>query len=439
MAKQMTRAQRNQMAFIGAALVAPEKAKDSICRLSPAMFEEGALRDIFTAIYQLTFAGAGLDPVTVAARAGDQYKRLILQAAETVPSISHIADYEALVVEDYRARLLTGELSALTYGLSSGETADAVCERLRTALRMQEAISNAQTDATARDFDATLDDVLADLAKPDTSLKTGWKKVDRYGMLERSNTVVIGGRPGCGKTDFAINLAGRLSGRYRVYYLTLEETRKKLMYRLLSKVTRIDASRLRDKRLNDDEIAYVRNAMAAMRGHTSLIFDDAADMTVEGIRAKLLRHKPDVAFIDHIGLILGSDTRQSEYDRLSEATRQLKLMAKQMNIVIVELCQLNRAVAKNGARFASTADLRGSGTIEQDANCILFVQNNPTGAEELHGADSYRDTGVLIAKNRDGALGLLEMRWQPQYHDWQPREPSEKDLEQMDPFPGGAV
>ena len=137
MAKQMTRAQRNQMAFIGAALVAPEKAKDSICRLSPAMFEEGALRDIFTAIYQLTFAGAGLDPVTVAARAGDQYKRLILQAAETVPSISHIADYEALVVEDYRARLLTGELSALTYGLSSGETSDAVCERLRTALRMQ--------------------------------------------------------------------------------------------------------------------------------------------------------------------------------------------------------------------------------------------------------------------------------------------------------------
>ena len=68
MAKQMTRAQRNQMAFIGAALVAPEKAKDSICRLSPAMFEEGALRDIFTAIYQLTFAGAGLDPVTVAER-----------------------------------------------------------------------------------------------------------------------------------------------------------------------------------------------------------------------------------------------------------------------------------------------------------------------------------------------------------------------------------
>lgn len=434
MAKQLTRSQRNQMAFIGAALVAPEKAKDSICRLMPSMFEEGALRDIFTAIYQLTASGAGLDPVTVVAKAGEQYKRLILQAAETVPSISHIADYEALVVEDYRIRLLHSDLMAVTNGLGGGESSDAACEQLYRTLRMQEAITNSMTDATARDFDATLDDVLADLSRPDTSLRTGWKEIDRYGMMERSNTIVIGGRPGNGKTDFAINLAGRLSSKYRVYYLTLEENRKKLMLRLLSKICRIDANRLRDKQLDDDEIAYVSNATAAMRGHASLIFDDAADLTLEGIRAKLLRHKPDVAFIDHIGLILGSDPRQSEYDRLSETTRQLKLMAKQMNIVIVELCQLNRAVAKTGARFASTADLRGSGTIEQDANCIMFVQNIPADADELHGADSYRDTGVLIAKNRDGGLGVIEMRWQPQYHDWQPREPDAKELEHMDPF-----
>ena len=79
----------------------------------------------------------------------------------------------------------------------------------------------------------------------------------------------------------------------------------------------------------------------------------------------------------------------------------------------------------------------GSGfyaTIEQDANVILFVQNAPADAPELHGADSYRETGVRIAKNRDGALGTIRMRWQPQYHDWQPDAPTQKELEEMDPF-----
>lgn len=434
MAKQLTKQQQNQIAFIGAALVAPDLAHDSICRLSPAMFDEGPLRDIFTAIYKLTFAGKGLDPVTVAAMAGNENRQLILQAAELVPSISHAADYEALIVEDYRAQLLTVDLSMTLTELARGETSDVACEALRKALRRQEAVAASQTDSTARDFDETLDDALAELARPDTSLKTGWKELDQYGLLERSNAVVIGGRPGNGKTDFAINLAGRLSGRYKVYYLTLEETRKKLMYRMLSKICRIDANRMRDKRLNDDEIEYLKNATLSLRGHQNLIFDDAADLTVEGVRAKLLRHKPDVAFIDHIGLLAPGDPRQKEVERLSEITRQLKAMAKQMGIVIVELCQINREGARNGGRFASLVDLRGSGSIEQDANVVLFVQNIPADAAELHGADSYRDTGVLIAKNRDGALGLLEMRWQPQYHDWAPREPTPQELEKMAPF-----
>lgn len=434
MAKQLTKQQQNQIAFIGAALVAPDLAHDSICRLSPAMFDEGPLRDIFTAIYKLTFAGKGLDPVTVAAMAGNENRQLILQAAELVPSISHVADYEALIVEDYRAQLLTVDLSMTLTELARGETSDVACEALRKALRRQEAVAASQTDSTARDFDETLDDALAELARPDTSLKTGWKELDQYGLLERSNAVVIGGRPGNGKTDFAINLAGRLSGRYKVYYLTLEETRKKLMYRMLSKICRIDANRMRDKRLNDDEIEYLKNATLSLRGHQNLIFDDAADLTVEGVRAKLLRHKPDVAFIDHIGLLAPGDPRQKEVERLSEITRQLKAMAKQMGIVIVELCQINREGARNGGRFASLVDLRGSGSIEQDANVVLFVQNIPADAAELHGADSYRDTGVLIAKNRDGALGLLEMRWQPQYHDWAPREPTPQELEKMAPF-----
>lgn len=435
MKKDWTRRQRNQLALIGAALVDPAAAADSVRRLSVPMFEDGPLRQIFAAIQKLVMEGRGVDPVLVANLAGNETRQLIVYAAETLPSISNVLDYEAAIFEDYRVELLGKAVDKARNDLSFGAVADSVCGDLRKALRMQDAYAGMQQDGTAREFDAVLDEVLKDLQTPDTSLKLGWKELDRFGMLERGNTVVIGGRPGNGKTDFSINLAARLSRNYRVYYLTLEETRKKLMARILSKVTRVDAGRLRDKRLSDDELQSITVAANAIRRQQNMIFDDGTNLTVEGIRAKLLRFKPAVAFIDHIGLISPSDPRKNEYERLSEATRELKLMANQMGIVIVELCQLSRSSARDGAKFATLGDLRGSGTIEQDANVVMFVQNNPADAVELHGADSSRRVGLSIAKNREGCLGVVDMQWQPQYHDWRPAEPSQEEMAASDPFP----
>lgn len=435
MKKDWTRRQRNQLAMIGAALVDPAAAADSVRRLTVPMFEDGPLRQVFAAIQKLVMEGRGVDPVLVANLAGNENRQLIVYTAETLPSISNVLDYEAAIFEDYRVELLGKAVDKARNDLSFGAVADTVCGDLRKALRMQDAYAGMQQDGTAREFDAVLDEVLKDLQTPDTSLKLGWKELDRFGMFERGNTVVIGGRPGNGKTDFSINLAARLSRNYRVYYLTLEETRKKLMARILSKVTRVDAGRLRDKRLSDDELQSITVAANAIRRQQNMIFDDGTNLTVEGIRAKLLRFKPAVAFIDHIGLISPSDPRKNEYERLSEATRELKLMAKQMGIVIVELCQLSRSSARDGAKFATLGDLRGSGTIEQDANVVMFVQNNPADAVELHGADSCRRVGLSIAKNREGGLGIVDMQWQPQYHDWRPAEPTQEEMTASDPFP----
>lgn len=410
-------AQQHQLAFIGAALLVPKEARDSIMRMSPAMFEQGALRDVFTAIYQLSFEGKGVDPLTVAHRAGDQHRQLIVTAAQTCPSISNLADYETLIIEDWRQSLIQ---AAMAEAQMSGDSSDAICAKLRAALNIQDAIAAQQLDSSAQEFDAVLDRTVESLHKPDNTLKTGWKPVDRYGMFERTNVVVLAGRPGCGKTDFGINLAARFSKRYHTYYLTLEETAEKLMARILSKACRIDAAKMRDKTLNDDEFAIIDNARQALKHHHNMVLEDGANMTVESIRARLLKHKPDIAFIDHIGLIAG-DPRAKEYERLSDITRQLKVLAMQMGIVIVELCQLNRQVVRTGGKYASLADLRGSGTIEQDANVVMFVQNiSADTSDELHDTDDYRPSGVLVGKNREGGLGEIHMQWRPQYHDWLP-------------------
>lgn len=410
-------AQQHQLAFIGAALLVPKEARDSIMRMSPAMFEQGALRDVFTAIYQLSFEGKGVDPLTVAHRAGDQHRQLILTAAQTCPSVSNVADYETLIIEDWRQSLIQ---TAMAEAQMSGDSSDAICAKLRAALNIQDAIAAQQLDSSAQEFDAVLDRTVEGLHKPDNTLKTGWKPVDRYGMFERTNVVVLAGRPGCGKTDFGINMAARFSKRYRTYYLTLEETAEKLMTRILSKACRIDAAKMRDKTLSADEFAIIDNARQALKHHHNMVLEDGANMTVESIRARLLKHKPDIAFIDHIGLIAG-DPRAKEYERLSDITRQLKVLAMQMGIVIVELCQLNRQVVRTGGKYASLADLRGSGTIEQDANVVMFVQNIPADtSDELHDTDDYRPSGVLVGKNREGGLGEISMQWRPQYHDWLP-------------------
>lgn len=408
----------HQLAYLGAAILLQDGAKASLLRLMPAMFAPGGPQEIYTAMRSLAQEGAAIDALTVARRAGEEHRALIVRAAETCPSISHLEDYETLIVEDHRVALLQATALQLT---QAGATSDALCTMLRSALAVQDALAAAQRDASAQEFDAVLDRTLAQLQKPDTSLKTAWEPVDRFGMLERGNTVVLAGRPGCGKTDFAINLAARLSCRYRVYYLTLEEADTKLMSRILSKVCRIDAADLRDKRLRTDQMGALRNAAAALRRHRNMVIESGDALTVEGVRTRVLRHKPDVLFLDHIGLMSGSDPRAKEYDRLSEITRGLKILAKEMGIVVVELCQLSRQSARSGNAYATLADLRGSGTIEQDANACLMMRNQPPGGPVLCGED-YRQSGVLIVKNRDGGLGEIAMQWRPQYHDWLPED-----------------
>ena len=157
-----------------------------------------------------------------------------------------------------------------------------------------------------------------------------------------------------------------------------------------------------------------------MKHHHNMVLDEGAGLGIEGIRARLLKHKPDIAFIDHIGLISG-DPRAKEYERLSDITRQLKVLAMQMGIVIVELCQLTRPVVRGGGAYAALADLRGSGTIEQDANGVIFVRNLPAETSDtLHDTNDYRESGILVGKNRGGGLGEVRMQWRPQYHDWLP-------------------
>lgn len=430
----MDRRTANQWAFLGAALMDPEAARPYMSRMVAAMFAPGGCREVFAAVQRLSLGGQAVDVITVAnaaqAATGRDCKALLVQMADTCPSVTNIGSYAAQILEDYRYELLQADLMKCM--AKDAMDADSVCRQLRRTLAMQDAISTTQADTTAREFDAVLETALAQLDEPDTSLKLGWPELDRYGVFHRGRTCVVAGRPGCGKTDFSINLASRLSKKYRVYYLTLEETAEALMDRILSKVSRIDSGKLTNKTLTPREREIIDNTAGILRRHHNMMLDADSNLTIDGLEAKLIQHKPDIAFIDHIGLLSPTDPRQTEYQRISEITRRLKVAAMKMGIVIVELCQINRSGVKgNEGRFCNLEDLRGSGTIEQDANSAIFVENRRTeDSTELRGEDAYQDTAVMYAKNREGPTGVVSMRWQPQYHQWQPTP--KEDYEEID-------
>lgn len=434
MEKTMDRRTANQWAFLGAALMDPEAARPYMSRMVAAMFAPGGCREVFAAVQRLSLGGQAVDVITVAnaaqAATGKDCKALLVQMADTCPSVTNISSYAAQILEDYRYELLQADLMKCM--AKDAMDADSVCRQLRRTLAMQDAISTTQADTTAREFDAVLETALAQLDEPDTSLKLGWPELDRYGVFHRGRTCVVAGRPGCGKTDFSINLASRLSKKYRVYYLTLEETAEALMDRILSKVSRIDSGKLTNKTLTPREREIIDNTAGILRRHHNMMLDADSNLTIDGLEAKLIQHKPDIAFIDHIGLLSPTDPRQTEYQRISEITRRLKVAAMRMNIVIVELCQISRSGVKgNEGRFCNLEDLRGSGTIEQDANSAIFVENRkPEDSRELHGEEASTATAIMYAKNREGPTGVVSMRWQPQYHQWQPTP--KEDFEEID-------
>lgn len=425
-------AQQHQLAVIGAAILDPAACKDTVQRLTPAMFEDGPCRQLFAAIKLQLDTGHNVDAVILERMLGADFRPLIVLAAETVPTISHVQDYEALVMEDYRKRLLLELAAKISMNPADSDT---ICRDLSEALKEQDHLRRESVDANVKDFAEVWDETLQWLQQPDTSVRMAWRELDELGLFGEKMVTVIAGRPGHGKTDLALALALRLSNSCQVYYLTMEEDRRKLMLRTMSKLTRINSTRLRDRKLTEEERESLNNAFALIKGHTGMIYDDGTRMTVDDIRARVMKYRPRVVFVDHIGLISDTQQGRKEQERLADVTRSLKELAMETGTTIVELVQLNRVTDRNGGtKKASLGDLRGSGTIEQDADAVVFIESQVDGERQLQGPNDYFDVNLRIPKNREGATGRVSMWWQPQYHEWQPApDPSENYSEDFAP------
>jgi replicative DNA helicase len=261
------------------------------------------------------------------------------------------------------------------------------------------------------------------LAKQDGSLRglpTGFKQMDRLlGGMQKSDLIVLAARPSMGKTSFALNIAEHVAVEEEkvVGIFSLEMSKEQLVDRLISSIGRVDSWKLRNGQLNETDMSNLIHAQAQL-AEARLYIDDAGMATVMEVRAKARRlqaeHGLDLIIIDYLQLMQGSSRHgDNRVQEVSEISRSLKALAKELNCPILALSQLSRAVEARNDKQPLLSDLRESGSIEQDSDVVMFLYRedyyNKNKDEHNHITD------VIVSKHRNGPTGSVKLSSQFQY------------------------
>ena len=252
-----------------------------------------------------------------------------------------------------------------------------------------------------------------------TGLETGFLDLDyKTSGLQPSDLILIAARPSMGKTAFVLNLAQHMAFKkdQAVAIFSLEMSREQLVNRMLSLESHVDAQKIRTGRLNDEEWMNLVEGSASI-ANSRLFIDDTPGISLSSMRSKCrklkMEHDIKIVIIDYLQLMSADGSSgASRQQEISDISRGLKALARELNVPVVALSQLSRAVEQRPDRRPMLSDLRDSGAIEQDADVVMFLYR-----DDYYNHDSP-DKGiseVIIAKQRNGPIGTVKLAWLPEY------------------------
>jgi replicative DNA helicase len=377
-----------------------------------ALHDKHSPIDILTLSEQLKSAG-NLDNV-----GGASY---LTELTNYVPTAAHIEQYAGIVADkSIRRRLISASADIATIGRNEDKTLSELIEEAETRL-FEVSQKHVRQDITSLEsILAESFDRLDDLHRKKGGIRgipTGMTDLDRKTAgLQRSDMVVIAARPSMGKTAMMLNMSLDIATKANqgaVLYFSLEMSKEQLVDRLLAAEANVDAWKLRTgDGLGDDDFERISTAMGAL-AEAPIYIDDTSGITVSDLRTKARRlhhqHPLAVIMVDYLQLMSGGTRFSNTANRvqeISEISRGLKILARELNVPVVAASQLSRSVESRSPQIPQLADLRESGSIEQDADIVLFLYR-----EEYYNPDTDRQnvTDIYIKKHRNGPTGNFEL------------------------------
>ncbi len=421
-----------EQAVLGAILMEPDCITQVADILKPEHFYLAEHQAIYTIMLEKLLQSKTIDFVTVLEAlksesffSEDEGKNYLLKLAQIVPSISNVSNYAHMVRDKYDVRRLIRVSREITGdAMQPGVDTSALIEQAEQKIYDIRQDKHQDGLVPIREVIASNYEMYNKLTSAERELyvgiPTGISALDEITTgLNRSDLIIVGARPGMGKTSFALNIARNVAMQQKrtVAVFNLEMSREQMVNRLLSSEARVSSKKLRTGNLTPDEWTRMASA-AGQLGQAPIYLDDTASITVATMKARLLRLK-DLGFvvIDYLQLMHSGKRTENRVTEVSEITRSLKIMAKELNVPIMVCAQLARATEKQANHRPGLSDLRESGSIEQDADQVLFLYRDEYYRNEKSDPTEVQ-TGtaeVIVAKNRHGELGTVPLAFQGEF------------------------
>lgn len=418
-----------EQTVIGALLLSPDKVPEVVAVLKPECFYNSQHRELYSIILRMFSNAAPADLITVINEAvssgifetSAMAKTYLTGIMESVPSVANIMSYCKIVEEKYLLRsLISVSKDIIEAASEGGESAKNILDLAEQ--KIYDIRQGREIEGLTRlsEIIVSTYDRIQKLSGEDKEeyqgLRSGYSLLDTYiSGLNKSDMIVIAGRPGSGKTTFGINIAANVakkSPQTEIAVFSLEMSKEQLASRMLSAESLVPNSSLNGGMISPEEWIKLAEAADSL-SQMNIYIDDTAGINVPQIKAKLRRMKNlGLVVIDYLQLMESPNNHTNRVTEVSEITRQVKLMAKELNVPVILLSQLNRSVESRQDHRPMPSDLRESGSIEQDADIILFIYR-----EAMYDKQNPNQSAAecIIAKNRHGSTGTVNLAYLGEY------------------------
>lgn len=423
-----------EQSLLGSILTDPNSINQVADMLSSEDFYLDQHKQIYLAMHELFLTNNKIDVVTLidtlvkrgiySKSGGEEYIKVI---AQTVPNAQNVKDYAKIVKDKSTLRQLITMCNEVSDSAYSEQ--DEVSYVLESAQNQLYAITQGKETRGFRHIREVVADVYQNLHElqhnPEAAkgTPTGFRSLDRVlAGMGKSDLIIVGARPGMGKTAFCLNIATNVAKqtKKKVCIFSLEMGAEQLVSRIISSEALVDSHSLRTGNISNDEWQNIAQSVSSLAG-CDILIDDSTNIGITSMKAKLRRvDNLGLVVIDYLQLMQSDRRTDNRAQEVSEISRSMKLMAKELGVPVICCAQLNRATEGRQSKRPMLSEIRESGSIEQDADVVIFLYRDEyykdaEGKDNVPGESEQNVAEVIIAKNRHGSTETIKVGWTGRY------------------------